>query len=58
MTNNQRKTDVELFWDALQKSTNVQKRDWHSLDVNEQYQFIEGLNMIFSVLFSPLQGGN
>lgn len=52
-----KKSDVELFWDALQRN-NPNKVGWFDLDTNQQWQFVEALNTIFGILFNPIVRGD
>ena len=53
-TNQSNKTDVERFWDALQRN-NSSKVDWHDIETEQQWAFVEALNTIFSIMYNPVK---
>jgi hypothetical protein len=47
--NNQEKSVVEQYWDATRVKFDNQ-RQWNQLEPQEQHVFIQGINMILSVV--------
>ena len=53
-TNQSNKTDVERFWDALQRN-NPNKVGWNDIETEQQWAFVEALNTIFGIIYHPVK---